>query len=45
MDQDIELFRNARQLGTKWAKISKAMGEYRTEHMVKNRFKSIAKKY
>lgn len=21
------------------------MGEYRTEHMIKNRFKSIAKKY
>ena len=31
--------------GKKWALISKAMGGSRTEHMVKNRFKSLARKY
>jgi hypothetical protein len=45
IEEDVALFRNARDLGSKWAKISKAMGECRTEHMIKNRFKSIAKKY
>jgi hypothetical protein len=35
----------AAKLGTKWAKISKAMQGRRTEHMVKNRYNSLAKKY
>lgn len=45
LEEDIELFRLANQLGTKWARISKALNGVRTEHMVKNRFNSISKKY
>lgn len=43
--EDIELFKLAGELGTKWAKISKALDGVRTEHMVKNRFNAITKKY
>lgn len=32
-------------MGLKWAQISKAMDGVRTEHMVKNRFNSLNKKY
>lgn len=45
IEEDIELFKLANQLGTKWARISKALNGVRTEHMVKNRFNSISKKY
>lgn len=45
LEEDVTLFKLAKELDTKWAKISREMGEYRTEHMVKNRFKSIFKKY
>ena len=45
IEEDVFLFRHASQIGTKWAKISKALNGVRTEHMVKNRFNSIVKKY
>jgi hypothetical protein len=45
LEEDLELFRMAGQLGTKWARISKALEGRRTEHMVKNRFNAISKKY
>ena len=45
LQEDIQLFELAGKLGTKWAKISKALEGVRTEHMVKNRFNSISKKY
>jgi len=33
------------KIGCKWAQISKTMNGMRTEHMVKNRFNSLIKKY
>ena len=39
--QDYELVKAVKQFGRKWAKISKLLGGKRTEHMVKNRFKSL----
>lgn len=45
LKEDIQLFDLAGKIGTKWAKISKALEGVRTEHMVKNRFNSISKKY
>jgi hypothetical protein len=32
-------------MGTRWASISKAMDGMRTEHMVKNRYNSLYRKY
>lgn len=41
----MRLFELVSHLGQRWAAISKAMSGARTEHMVKNRFKSIYKRY
>lgn len=45
LDEDLRLFELIAHLGQRWAAISKAMSGARTEHMVKNRFNSIYKKY
>lgn len=45
LEEDIRLFKHVSRIGTKWAQISKAMDGVRTEHMVKNRFNSLIKKY
>jgi len=45
LEEDALLFRLVLRDGTKWAQISKAMDGVRTEHMVKNRFNSLIKKY
>ena len=45
LPEDIQLFKLAGEFGTKWAKISKSLNGLRTEHMVKNRFNSIHKKF
>jgi hypothetical protein len=39
------LFGYIRQHGLKWAHISKLLNGVRTEHMVKNRYNSIVKRY
>ncbi len=33
------------EIGNKWSEISKKMKENRTEHMIKNRYHSLIKKY
>lgn len=43
--EDILLFQLVSRNGTKWAQISKDMDGVRTEHMVKNRFNSLIRKY
>jgi hypothetical protein len=45
IEEDVLLFRHASAIGTKWSKISRALNGVRTEHMVKNRFNSIIKKF
>jgi hypothetical protein len=40
-DEDLELTRLFLTEGKKWSKISKMLGGARTEHMVKNRYKTI----
>lgn len=41
IDEDIQLIEYIERLGKKWALISKMFNGRRTEHMVKNRFKSL----
>ena len=33
------------EIGNKWSEISKKMKQNRTEHMIKNRYHSLIKKY
>lgn len=44
-EQDIALLTAADFLGCKWAVISRELGGVRTEHMVKNRYKSLISKW
>ena len=39
--EDYELIQSIIKNGKKWSKVAKDLGEKRTEHMVKNRFKSL----
>ena len=39
--EDFNLIEAVKELGKKWSKVSKKLGGKRTEHMVKNRFKSL----
>lgn len=41
LSEDFELIQCVMRNGRKWSKIAKELGEKRTEHMVKNRFKSL----
>lgn len=49
VEEDLELIMSVKQIGKRWAKVSKSLNGRRTEHMVKNRFKSLyhleSKKY
>lgn len=45
LKEDYELFSFIKEHGCKWSLISKKMKSMRTEHMVKNRANSMAKKY
>lgn len=39
--EDYELIKAIKQHGKKWAKVAKILGSNRTEHMIKNRYKSL----
>jgi hypothetical protein len=39
-----EIYKKIIDIGTKWAEIAKSLDKKRTEHMIKNRFKSTIKK-
>lgn len=41
LSEDIELVEAVKVVGKRWAKVSKMLQGTRTEHMVKNRFKSL----
>ena len=43
-DEDLELAKLFLNIGKKWSQVSRKMGGSRTEHMVKNRYKSIISK-
>jgi hypothetical protein len=45
LQEDLTLFKAISEFGTKWAYISKMFKGVRTEHMVKNRYNSIFKRY
>lgn len=45
LDEDYKLVAFVRRIGPKWAQISKLFNGTRTQNMVKNRFKSLCRKY
>lgn len=44
-EEDYKLFVSVTKYGLKWAFISKQFNRSRTEHMIKNRYKSLINKY
>ncbi len=45
LEEDLSLFNSVAKFGSKWAMISKIFNNSRTEHMIKNRYHSLMKKY
>jgi hypothetical protein len=45
LEEDFLLFNSVMKFGSKWAMISKLFNSSRTEHMIKNRYHSLMKKY
>ena len=43
-EEDVELMENVKKVGNKWSTIAKMMGNKRSEHSIKNRFRLLSKK-